>query len=154
MLKITNGRIIIKTEDDLSEIINKSLIFVIKNKPKKCKLKREDNLITLYENDAFISQSHFEWYLNDKSLIFTNITACENYLKEEANCELIAEALWTFRKENGHFWKKKLIDSFKNGTDTNPSLRRFRNQFDFSLLNKINKNATVREILFMMLKRT
>ena len=148
-----NGKIIIKTEDDLVEIINKSLILVIKNKAKKCKITRVDNQIVLLDRDTVVSQSHFEWYLNDKSLIFTNVIACENYLKKERECELIAEALYSFRKDNGHFWKKKLIDSFENGTDNIPSLRRFRNQYDFSVLKKIKNTYTVRDIIFLLLNK-
>ena len=91
--------------------------------------------------------------LNDKFLAFTNMITDANYLKEEKNCELIAEALYAFRKNNGHFWKKKLIDSFEKGTDTDSSLRRFRNQFDCSILKKINKKETVRDILFLLLKK-
>lgn len=84
-MDIVNGRFIIETEDDLLEIMNKSLVFVIRNKPKKLIAKKEKDLIVLYENNKHISESHYEWYLNDKTLVFTNIVACENFLKEETN---------------------------------------------------------------------
>ncbi len=151
MMDIINGKIIIKTEDDLLEIINKTLVFVIRNKPKKLQAKREKDLIVLYENSKYISESHYEWYLNDKTLVFTNIIACENFLKEEARCEAIAEALYAFRKKNGRTWKSKLRDSFENGTNRNSYLQRFRNQFEFSVLNKIKKNSTVKQIIELLM---
>lgn len=151
---IKKGKIIIKTDEDLLEITNRSLVFVIRNEPKKLMCRREGNLIVLYDNDTFVSESHYEWYLNDKTLVFTNVTACENYLREERNCELIAEALYAFRKENGRLWKKKLIESYENGNDNEPSLRRFRNQYDFSLLYEIKNTSTVREIIHLLLNIT
>ena len=151
-MEIKNERFIIKTEDDLSEVINKTLVCVIRNKPRKLLIKREKDLIVLYENNEHITESHYEWYLNDKSLIFTNTIACENFLQEEARCESIAEALFTFRKENGRTWKSKLLNSLGDGSNTNPSLQRFRNSYEHSLINKIKKDSTVREIIEFLMK--
>jgi hypothetical protein len=88
--------------------------------------------------------------LNDKTLVFANIIACENFLKEEKRCEEIAEALYSFRKENGRTWKSKLKDSLENGTNRNSYLQRFRNQYDFSTLNKIKTDTTVKEIIELL----
>lgn len=104
-MEILNGQIIIKTEEDLSEILNKTLVHVISGKARKVKAIKEKELIVLYENTKRISESHYEWYLDDRSLIFTNITACEAYLIEEERLEKIAEALWLFKKKMGVYGK-------------------------------------------------
>jgi len=150
--KSINGQIIIKTKNDLAEIINKRFAFIIRNEPKMCDVKREGDLICLYDDDVFISESHVDWYLQGKSFVFIDTLACHQYLIDEKECELIAEAIYSFRKNHGHTWKSKLRDSFENGSNENSYLQRFRNQFDFSILNKITKKATVREIIFLLLK--
>lgn len=151
-LKSINGQIIIKNENDLNKIIGKRFAFIIRNQPKMCDVRREGNLICLYDNDIFVSESHIDWYLNKGSLVFIDTLACHQYLTDEKECELIAEVIYSFRKNNGHTWKSKLRNSFENGSNENSYLQRFRNQFDFSILNKINKKATVREIILLLLK--
>ena len=155
MTDIKNGRFIIKTKKDLLEMVNKELVFVINNQPKKLLLKMIKNQIVLYNKDKQITQSHYDRYLNDRGLndrglVFTNIISCEDYLQRESLCENIAEALIAFKRTNGHFWKKKLLDSYENGIDTNPSLRRFRNMFELSLLTKIKKDSTVKDIMNLL----
>lgn len=78
-----DGQVIIKNENDLNKIIGKRFAFIIKNQPKMCDVRREGNLICLYDNNNFVSESHIDWYLKDKSLVFVDILACHQYLIDE-----------------------------------------------------------------------
>lgn len=102
MIDIKNGRFSFEKRSDLLELANKKLVFIINNKPKKLTIKLIGELVVLFDNDIEVSQSHYEWFSMNKSLVFTNVIACENYLKDERECEIIAEALYDFRGDNGH----------------------------------------------------
>ena len=148
---------IIRNKEELNELNNKKVVAIIKNRAMELILKCVDDQVVLFNslNEHIVTQYHYKWYIKRETPLFDTIKECSEFLKLEKLCEQIAESLFEYRKQNGRTWKRKLINEFSNGTNTEPNLQRFRNRFDFhKVLRKIKIDFTVRDIIMLLSKST